>query len=72
MRRLAACSCVATLSALLCSCVTEQRDGDSVTLMREVMVESAKSNQGQQSLESPERVVRAVGDWREADGGSDG
>ena len=67
MRRLAAGGWVAALSALLCGCVTEQQNGDAVALMREVMVESAKSSQAA-PLESPERVVRAVGDWRQAGG----
>ena len=64
MRRLATCGCVTALGVLLCGCVTEQQNGDAVALMREVMVESAKSSEGQEPLESPERVVRAVGDWR--------
>ena len=70
MRRLAACGCLAALGLLLCGCVTEQQEGDAVALMREVMVESAKASEGQQPLESPERVVRAVGDWRESGGDS--
>ena len=64
MKRLGSQGWVVALGALLCGCVAEQQNGEAVALMREAMIESAKSSDGQKSLESPERAVRAVGDWR--------
>ena len=64
MKRRAMLCCVVALTVLLGGCIANEQAGDGVALMREVMIESAKSTEGRQPVDSPERAVRAVRDWR--------
>ena len=68
MKRQAALCCMAALIVLVGGCAANEQTGDGVALMREVMIESAKAAEGRQPVESPERAIRAVRDWRGAQG----
>ena len=66
MKRHAIHCCVVVLTLLLCGCISNSEqhgEGDGVALVREVMIEAAKSGEGQNPIES-ESAVRAVRDWR--------
>ena len=67
MGRRAMLCCVVALTGSLGGCVASEQAGDGVALMREVMIESAKSTERHPS-ESSERAIDAVRDWRRGQG----
>ena len=72
MKRQIAQGGVVALVVLLCGCVVNDQNGDQngdgVALIREIMIESAKPNEGRKSETSSERAIQAVRDWRRTQG----